>query len=162
MTLPVRAYIGLGSNLERPRTQIERAFGELAALARVRLIARSPLYRTEPIGPAGQPDYVNAAAALDTRLDAAALLEALQDIERAHDRVRAVRWGPRTLDLDLLLYADRASDDPALTLPHPRMHDRRFVLQPLADIAPDLVVPGRGPVVDLLQRCPPLAIRRLP
>lgn len=156
------AWVGLGSNLEQPREQVQRALRELAELKQTRLLAASPLYATEAIGPAGQPDYINAVAQLDTALTAYQLLSELQAIEQAHERVRSVRWGPRTLDLDLLLFDGLISDDPTLTVPHPRMHERSFVLAPLADIAPDIVIPGRGHVAELLARCPPLQIQRLP
>lgn len=151
---PVRAYVGLGSNLESPRTQVERAFAALAGLPRTRLAGRSRLYRSDPLGPPGQPDYVNAVAALDTALEPLALLDALQSIEHAHGRVRTLRWGPRTLDLDLLLYGTRISRCARLTLPHPRLHERAFVLYPLADLAPGLTVPGSGFLPDLLRQCP--------
>ncbi|HXH03734.1 MAG TPA: 2-amino-4-hydroxy-6-hydroxymethyldihydropteridine diphosphokinase [Candidatus Competibacteraceae bacterium] len=158
----VLAYIGLGANLEAPRRQVEAALEELAALPDSRLLARSPLYRSTPLGgPEGQPDYVNAAAAIETTLPPYALLDALQAIEQAHGRVRTVRWGPRTLDLDLLLYGDLVQDDPRLILPHPRLHERAFVLYPLHDIAPALVVPGRGTLAELLERCACAGLERL-
>ena len=158
----VRAYVGLGSNLEDPPSQVRRAFQALAALPACRCVARSPWYRTAPVGgPSGQPDYLNAVAALDTALDPDALLAALQEIESAQGRMRNVRWGPRTLDLDLLLYGTLIRDDPRLTLPHPRLHERAFVLYPLYDIAPTLLHPGRGRLREWLTRCPPLDMTRL-
>ena len=159
---PVRAYVGLGSNLESPRTQVERAFAALAGLPRTRLAGRSRLYRSDPLGPPGQPDYVNAVAALDTALEPLALLDALQSIEHAHGRVRTLRWGPRTLDLDLLLYGTRISRCARLTLPHPRLHERAFVLYPLADLAPGLVLPGLGALSELLRQCPYTGLEVLP
>lgn len=156
----IRAYVALGSNLADPLAQVQRAFEELDALPDSACVARSPLYRSEAVGPP-QPDYINAVAALDTGLDAWALLEALQAIERAHRRLRVIRWGPRTLDLDLLLFDELRQDEPRLVLPHPRMHERAFVLYPLFDIAPDLHIPGHGELATLLERCPPLAMERL-
>lgn len=149
-----RAWVGLGSNLQAPRRQVERAFEALARLPRTHLAGRSRLYRSDPLGPPGQPDYVNAVAALDTALAPLALLDALQSIERAHGRERSLRWGPRTLDLDLLLYGDLRHACEQLTLPHPRLHERAFVLYPLADLAPGLVIPGFGALSELLRTCP--------
>jgi len=160
----VTAYIGLGANLDGPQRQVERAIAELAVLPDSRLVAVSTLYRTAPVGPGAQPDYVNAAARLSTRLDPVALLTALQGIERAHGRVRdGTRWGPRTLDLDLLLYDDLRCDLPGLNLPHPELHRRAFVLVPLLDIAPPgLRVPGRGRLEDLARALPQNDIVPLP
>jgi 2-amino-4-hydroxy-6-hydroxymethyldihydropteridine diphosphokinase len=158
----VRAYIGIGSNLNDPADQVGQAFQALADLPVSRLAARSPCYRTAPVGgPTDQPDYLNAAAALETALTPDALLAALQAIENAQGRVRAERWGPRTLDLDLLLYGSITRDDPRLTLPHPRLHQRAFVLYPLHDIAPELIIPGQGELAALLGNCPPQNITRL-
>lgn len=156
-----RAYVGLGSNQTDPVDQLRRALLELDLLPRTRLAAQSPLYRSAPVGPPDQPRFINAVAALETALDATALLDGLQAIEQAHGRIRTRRWGPRTLDLDLLLYDDLRRDDPRLTLPHPRLHERAFVLQPLHAIAPDLWIPGHGRVVDLLSICPYLDIEQL-
>jgi 2-amino-4-hydroxy-6-hydroxymethyldihydropteridine diphosphokinase len=160
---PVLAYVGLGSNLRQPRLQVSEALAELAVLPQTRLSARSSLYRTRPLGPAGQPDYVNAVAAITTGLSAQALLEALQALENRHGRVRTdVRWGPRTLDLDLLLYGDAVIDTPRLQVPHPRMAERAFVLVPLAEIAPDdLQIPGSGGLHKLLHQVSEAAIERL-
>jgi 2-amino-4-hydroxy-6-hydroxymethyldihydropteridine diphosphokinase len=143
----VRVYIGLGSNLASPLRQVRVAIAELAQLPQSRLCAISPLYRSRPLGPAGQPDYINAVAALETTLTPLELLDGLQAIEKRHGRKRgAVRWGPRTLDLDLLLYGDAVIDEPRLTVPHPEMAQRGFVLRPLADIAPLLRLPhGESP-----------------
>jgi 2-amino-4-hydroxy-6-hydroxymethyldihydropteridine diphosphokinase len=144
------AYVGLGSNLGDPVQQVRRAFEALSAIDGVRVEARSPLYRSRPLGPAAQPDYVNAAAALVTRLDPVALLAALRVIEDDHGRRRAgPRWGPRTLDLDLLLYDETVSEAPELTLPHPGLTARNFVVYPLADIAPALVLPDGTRLLDL-------------
>lgn len=158
----VIAYVGLGSNQENPVSQVRRAVHELAALPSSRLYATSRLYRSAPLGPADQPDFINAVAALETRLPADTLLAALQSIEACHGRVRgAVRWGPRTLDLDLLLYGDGVIDAPDLQVPHPGLPQRMFVLYPLNEIAPDLAVPGRGTVRELLQQCVPARIEVL-
>jgi len=159
---PARAYIGIGSNLDDPIRQVRRAFQALTGILASGCVARSPLYRTAPVGgPPGQPDYINAVAALDTGLTPQQLLMVLRTLELGHGRTRSVRWGPRTLDLDLLLYDQLTSDDPWLTLPHPRLHQRAFVLYPLYDIAPDLNIPGRGRLSELLANCPPQPITRL-
>ncbi len=145
------AYIGLGSNLDAPSGQVERALGVLDALAQTRLVARSRLYRTAPWGGIAQPDFINAVAELETSCTAHELMRALLDIEHRAGRRRAgARNGPRILDLDLLLYGDERMDSVALQIPHPRLHERAFVLVPLAEIASDLRVPGRGVVRDLL------------
>ncbi|MBE2295759.1 MAG: 2-amino-4-hydroxy-6-hydroxymethyldihydropteridine diphosphokinase [Phycisphaerales bacterium] len=157
-----RAYIGIGSNLEYPETQLRQAFRALAQLPASRCVACSPLYRSEAVGgPPGQPDYLNAAAAVDTTLSPEALLTALQTIETAQGRVRTVRWGPRTLDLDLLLYDQLVLDGSRLILPHPRLHQRAFVVYPLYDIAPDLEIPGQGLLSELLKKFPQPALVRL-
>ncbi|MBI3776810.1 MAG: 2-amino-4-hydroxy-6-hydroxymethyldihydropteridine diphosphokinase [Gammaproteobacteria bacterium] len=151
---PVRAYIGLGSNLADPVQQVARALDELASIPQSQLVARSRLYRSAPLGPPDQPDYINAVAVIDTALAAKKLLHQLQQLESMHGRVRdGERWGPRTLDLDLLLYGDEISSDDELTLPHPGAHERIFVLAPLWAIAPAAVIPGKGRVVDLLEAC---------
>ena len=138
----VRAYIGLGSNLLSPVRQVKKAIAELAQLPSSRLAAVSRIYRSHPMGPADQPDYINAVAAIETCLSPIELLDGLQAIENAHARKRgAVQWGPRTLDLDLLLFGDAQISEPRLTVPHPGMAERSFVLQPLADIAPALQLP---------------------
>jgi len=155
------AYIGLGSNQDGPRTQVSRAFEEIAALPRTRLEARSPLYRTAPLDAPGTPEFVNAVAAVETELSAPQLLAALQAIEARHGRERPFLNAPRTLDLDLLLYDDMAFVSPALTLPHPRMHRRAFVLRPLLDLDPRAEIPGHGAARDLLRACADQAIERL-
>ena len=155
------AYIGLGSNLDEPRAQLERALEELAALPQSRLVARSPLYRSAPVDAPAQPDFVNAVAELDTRLSAAQLLDGLQAIEARHARQRPARNAPRTLDLDLLLYDEMSLASPTLTVPHPRMHLRAFVLRPLLDLDPRAEIPGRGAARDLLRACAAQAIERL-
>ncbi|HET7610371.1 MAG TPA: 2-amino-4-hydroxy-6-hydroxymethyldihydropteridine diphosphokinase [Rhodanobacteraceae bacterium] len=152
---PSAAYVALGSNLDDPAAQVERGFAALAALPGTRLRARSRLYRTPPWGVVDQPSFVNAVAALETSLAPRELLEALLAIEAGAGRVRGARNGPRTLDLDLLLHGDLELCEAGLTLPHPRLHERAFVLLPLADVAPGLDVPGRGRVRDLLARVDP-------
>jgi len=145
---PADAYVGLGSNLGDPAAEIERALDELATLPATTLVARSSLYRTAPLA-AGGDDYVNAVARLRTTLVPIELLHALQAIEHGHGRERPFANAPRTLDLDLLLHGDAVLASDALTLPHPRLHERAFVVVPLAEIAPDLVVPGRGALAAL-------------
>lgn len=158
----VRAYVALGSNLDQPIAHVQRAFAELDAIPDTRCVKRSSLYRSDPMGPADQPDYINAVAALDTQLPATALLRQLQALETAHGRVRTgAQWGPRTLDLDLLLYGSQQIDEPDLKVPHPGLHERPFVLYPLAEIEPELVVPGRGPLVQLTERCSFQGLSRL-
>ena len=143
-------YIGLGSNLDDPVRQVGDALLEMREIPGSQLLRHSRLYRSTPIGPQDQPDFVNAAAMLETALDPFELLDALHLIEKRHRRERGVRWGPRTLDLDLLLYADRHIDSPRLQVPHPQMHRRAFVLVPLHEIAPQQTVPGRGALAALL------------
>lgn len=145
------ACIALGSNLDEPRCQVERGFDALAALPHTELRARSRLFRTPPWGGIEQPDFVNAVARVETALAPRELLDALLAIEARAGRVRGVRNGPRVLDLDLLCYGSRRLQAGGLEIPHPRLHERAFVLLPLADVAPDLEIPGRGRVRDLLQ-----------
>lgn len=157
----VVVYIGLGSNLADPVAQLHRACQALAALADSRLLTCSRLYRSRALGSVVQPDFTNAVAALETILAPLVLLDALQVIEQDQGRVRtAQRWGPRTLDLDLLLYAGQVIDLPRLQVPHPGLPERNFVLYPLHDIAPDLVIPGQGPLVALLQHCPRAGLKQ--
>jgi len=158
----VTAYVGLGANLQDPAAQVRRALDELASIPHSRLLSRSHLYKSPPLGPAGQPDYVNAVAALETTRAPLEFLAELRAIETRHGRQRdGTRWGPRTLDLDILLYGDRVMDTPELTLPHPGLHERAFVLYPLFDVAPELVVPGRGSVRELRERLGAAHIQRL-
>ena len=156
----VTAYIGLGANLDDPAAQVELAMGELAHLPQSRLAARSSLYASAPVGYAEQPDFINAVAALETRLSPRALLEAMLGIEHHHGRNRTFRNAPRTLDLDLLLYGEAHFHEENLTLPHPRMHERAFVLLPLLEIAPDLAIPGRGRADQLLALVGNQSVRR--
>jgi 2-amino-4-hydroxy-6-hydroxymethyldihydropteridine diphosphokinase len=146
-----RAFIGVGANLGDARAAVDAAFEALAKLPRTSLHASSSIYRTAPIDSSG-PDYLNAVVALDTELSAPDLLIELQRIELAHGRERPYRNAPRTLDLDLLTYGNASIDTPTLTVPHPRMQERAFVLAPLAEVAPDLVIPGHGRTTDLLMR----------
>jgi 2-amino-4-hydroxy-6-hydroxymethyldihydropteridine diphosphokinase len=146
------AYIGLGSNLDHPRRHVARAIADLARLPRSRVIAASPNYVSAPIGTSGeQPDYVNAVAAVRTRLSARSLLARMHAIERRHRRTRVASNAPRTLDLDLLLFGRRRVRQSGLALPHPRMHQRAFVLKPLRDLAPTASVPGHGALRPLLR-----------
>lgn len=157
-----RVYIGLGSNLAEPRRQLEAALAALARLPHCQLIAVSSLYASDPLGPPDQPRYVNAAAALDCELAPLELLDALQAIEREQGRERkAERWGPRTLDLDILLFGDLQLDEERLTVPHYHMHARAFVLYPLAEIAPDLRLPDGQALQTLLACCPFVGLERL-
>ncbi|MBS0590910.1 MAG: 2-amino-4-hydroxy-6-hydroxymethyldihydropteridine diphosphokinase [Proteobacteria bacterium] len=145
------AYIGLGSNLDAPCEQVERALRALDMLSQTRLVTRSCLYRTPPWGGIAQPDFINAVAEIETSFEAHELMRALLDIEHRAGRRRAgERNGPRVLDLDLLVYADERIDSSDLKIPHPYLHERAFVLVPMAEIAPQLSVPGRGVVRDLL------------
>jgi 2-amino-4-hydroxy-6-hydroxymethyldihydropteridine diphosphokinase len=146
----VRAYIGLGANLADREGTIEQAVGLLGAEPGIEVVSVSSLRETEPWGRVAQPAFVNGAVAVETRLEPRALLGVLLDVERRLGRVRDERWGPRTIDLDLLLYGDVVLDEPGLTVPHPRLHERAFALEPLQELDPELAVPGRGSVTDLL------------
>lgn len=155
------AYVGLGANLGEPRRQVEAALGELGAIPRTRLLRSSSLYRSSPMGYANQPDFVNAVAELETGLDAPGLLAELQAIEARHGRSRSFANAPRTLDLDLLLFGSEAFSENDLTVPHPRMHERAFVLEPLLEIAPEARIPGRGPARDFLRSCAGQHVERM-
>jgi len=152
MSEPVRAVIALGSNIDEPERQVNRAFDEIAAMPQTKLVAKSRLHRTKPVGYAGQPDFVNACALVETGLAPRALLDNLLDLEKRHGRVRTIRNGPRTLDLDIVLYGDKVVDEPGLAIPHPRAHDRAFVLEPLVEVWPDATIPGKGKAAELLAR----------
>lgn len=156
----VLAYVGVGANLNQPRAQVEQGIDALRRLPQTQVTACSSLYASAPVEAPG-PDYVNAVVALQTTLGAAPLLHALQTIEARFGRQRSTRNAPRTLDLDLLLYGDLHCDDPALRLPHPRLHLRAFVLRPLLDIAPQLQVTGLGPLSAWLDGVRDQPIRRL-
>jgi len=158
---PVTAVIALGSNLDDPEAHVRRGFADLALLPGTWVTARSHLYRTAPVGYADQPAFVNACARVDTRLAPRALLEGLLDIERRHGRVRDVPNGPRTLDLDIVLYGGAVIDEPGLTVPHPRAHERAFVLAPLVDVWPESTIPCHGSARVLLQRTGSIGVQRL-
>lgn len=159
--MTIRAYIALGSNLCNPAATVQSALSALESLPQTALVAASSLYRSAPVGLKNQPDFINAVAAVDTRLSAMALLDELFAIEARFGRKREFHHAPRTLDLDLLLYGDETSADPRLTLPHPRMHERAFVLLPLTEIAADANIPGRGRAADLLESCRDQRLARL-
>ncbi len=149
-----RAFIGLGSNLGDPAEQVRAGMAALARLAETRVEGCSSLYRSAPVGRRDQPDFVNAVCRVRTGLAPAALMQQLLGIETAHGRERrGEKGGPRTLDLELLLYGDEAIHGESLTVPHPRLHERAFVLYPLSELEPDLVIPGHGPVRELLAAC---------
>jgi 2-amino-4-hydroxy-6-hydroxymethyldihydropteridine diphosphokinase len=141
MSEPVTAYLGIGSNLDDPRAQVARAVNKLTQCAGIRVLRCSTWYGSRAVGPGVQPDYVNGVIEIETSLEPLALLHALQEIEQAHGRKRDTRWGARTLDLDILLYGDTVIIDPDLRVPHPRLHERAFVLKPLADLCPDREIP---------------------
>jgi len=149
----VVAYIGLGANLGEPRRQLQDALQELGALPETRVTATSGFYRSAPMGHLDQPEFLNAVAELDTGLAPELLLENLQKIEKRHGRERPFAGSPRTLDLDLLLFGDQILSSPGLTVPHPHMHERAFVLKPLTEIAPRATIPGRGKASALLAGC---------
>ena len=156
-----RCFIALGANLGDPVATVKAAILALRELPGTEFIAASSLYCTAPIGLKHQPDFINAVVELVAVSPAPTFLESLFEIEARFGRQRSVRNAPRTLDLDLLLYGDAVSNDPGLTLPHPRLHVRAFVLAPLAEIAPQLVIPGRGRVADLLLNCADQQIEKL-
>ncbi|MCP4597716.1 2-amino-4-hydroxy-6-hydroxymethyldihydropteridine diphosphokinase [Neptuniibacter sp.] len=153
-SLKVRCFIGLGSNLEDPVSQVKQALQELAELPDSRFIKASSLYSSAPVGPQDQSDFVNAVAEMETTLEAHALLDQLQSLEQKHQRVRERHWGPRTLDLDLLLYGTEQINSERLTVPHAFMQERSFVLYPLAEIAADTEIPNIGSLSQLLVACP--------
>jgi 2-amino-4-hydroxy-6-hydroxymethyldihydropteridine diphosphokinase len=149
----IRCFIGLGSNLNEPQRQVQQACEALATLPESDLDSISPWYRSKAVGPGQQPDYINGVAQLTTRLTPIKLLHALQFIENQQQRIREQHWGPRTLDLDLLVYGDQVINTPELTVPHPRIQERNFVLYPLADIAPQLLFPDGTSLLSLLDYC---------
>jgi 2-amino-4-hydroxy-6-hydroxymethyldihydropteridine diphosphokinase len=157
-----RAYIGIGSNLEQPIAQVQAGVEALRQLPESAIVRCSSLYRTAPVGVAPQPAFINAVCEIETELPPERLMHELLGIERDHGRTRGPAPGmPRTLDLDLLLYDDVTLESAALTVPHPRLHERAFVLYPLCEIAPALSVPGRGGVAELLRRCEGQSVERL-
>ena len=149
-----QVYIGLGSNLDEPAAQIKTALKDINEMERTKLIKDSGLFKSRPMGPQDQPDYLNAVALIETELDEISLLDRLQKIENAHGRVRQRHWGERTLDLDILLFADLIINTKRLTIPHPGLAEREFVLYPLEKINPALVVPGLGALKQLMAACP--------
>jgi 2-amino-4-hydroxy-6-hydroxymethyldihydropteridine diphosphokinase len=156
------AYVGIGSNLDWPAHQVQRALAALPQIAQTRLVLQSSLYGSKPLGPQPQPDFVNAVAGVLTQLPAAAFFGALRALEGALGREPPrVRWGPRRIDLDLLLFDAERLDSPELTLPHPGIVQRNFGLYPLLEVAPELNVPGRGRVAELAARLDPVGIWRL-
>jgi 2-amino-4-hydroxy-6-hydroxymethyldihydropteridine diphosphokinase len=155
------AYVGLGANLGEPRRQLTEAIIAMSGLPETRLARHSSFYRTAPVGFAEQPEYLNAVAALDTRLAPGVLLEGLQGIERRHHRERSFPNAPRTLDLDLLLFGDERISRPGLTVPHPRMHERAFVLQPLLELDSEISIPGKGKASALLSACSSQKVERI-
>jgi len=157
----MRAFIGLGSNLESPVEQVLSAQKALDTVEDTKVIQHSSLYSSPPMGPQDQPDYINAVSEVETTLLPHALLDALQTIEQQQGRVRLRHWGERTLDLDLLLYGQDSISDERLTVPHPGIKDRAFVLYPLAEIAPELEIPGQGDVPNLLLLCPKEGLQRI-
>ena len=160
-TAPQRAFVGLGANLGDPQAALSDALQRIGRLPGTRLVAQSRRYRSAPVDAAG-PDFINAAAELQTTLEPLELLRELQAIERDHGRQRPFRNAPRTLDLDLLLHGDRVLASEILILPHPRLHLRAFVLLPLAELDPALVAPGLGPLADWARRCGDQRIEVLP
>jgi dihydroneopterin aldolase / 2-amino-4-hydroxy-6-hydroxymethyldihydropteridine diphosphokinase len=157
---PVRAVLALGSNLGARQQELQRAVDQLAATPGLRVTAVSPVYETDPVGGPDQPDYLNAVVLAETGLPAADLLRRAQAIEAAARRTREVRWGPRTLDVDIITYGDEVSADPTLTLPHPRARERAFVLAPWRDADPGAELPGHGPVAALLAALGGQGVRR--
>lgn len=158
----IDAYIGVGSNLRNPAKQVKSGIDAIGGLQGVRALRASSLYTSVPMGPDDQPDYVNAVVGVRTSLVPLTLLKMLQKIESQHGRIRiGERWGPRTLDLDLLLYGNDCVDTPELTVPHVGMAERSFVLYPLSEIAPDIVIPKKGSLGELLAQCPVNGLRRM-
>ncbi|MBS3804729.1 MAG: 2-amino-4-hydroxy-6-hydroxymethyldihydropteridine diphosphokinase [Oleiphilaceae bacterium] len=157
----VIAYIGLGSNLAEPLNQLAKAITELAALPKTTLLGQSPFYRSTPVGPQDQPDFVNGAVSLRTGLTALELLDHLQAIEQRQGRERTRVWGPRTLDLDLLLFGRKVIESPRLIVPHTELPNRDFVLQPLLDLDAELTLPDGRKVANLRAQCPDNALQRL-
>jgi 2-amino-4-hydroxy-6-hydroxymethyldihydropteridine diphosphokinase len=155
------AYVGIGSNLDDPRAQVLEALAELDALPHTRVVKKSSLYRTAALGHAEQPDFINAVAQLETALPAQRLLDELHEIESRHGRKRSFPNAPRTLDLDLLMHGKKEVLSGKLTLPHPRMHERAFVLKPLLELSPQLEIPGRGPARAFLDACKDQRVERV-
>jgi 2-amino-4-hydroxy-6-hydroxymethyldihydropteridine diphosphokinase len=150
----VNAYIGLGSNLDHPQGHVRQALEELKKLPQSQLLLASKLYLSKPVGPQDQDDFINAVVILATTLEPLALLDELQAIERQHQRVRERHWGPRTLDLDLLLFGNQSIQHPRLTVPHAELSQRDFVIGPLLELCPDLALPNGTMIQELLKKCP--------
>ncbi len=148
----IKVYIGLGSNLNDPQSQLKKAITSLDMVPSTSVVRTSSFYRSKPVGPQDQPDYINAVVELATELSAHVLLSYLQSIENEHGREREIKWGARTLDLDILLFGDEIIQDDHLGIPHVEMHKRGFVLLPLDEISPDCMIPGIGAVSSLLQQ----------
>jgi 2-amino-4-hydroxy-6-hydroxymethyldihydropteridine diphosphokinase len=150
----MQVYIGLGSNLDNPQQQINTAINDIDAIEQTSVVQTSSLYQSPPMGPQDQPDYTNAVICIETLLSAHQLLDALQAIEQHHGRVRKRHWGERTLDLDILVFADKVISDERLKVPHPGLAERAFVVYPLAEIAPDIEIPGLGAIAAIQEKCP--------
>lgn len=157
----IRAYVGLGANLGEPRQQLTEALIAMSGLPETRLAGHSSFYRSAPVGYEDQPEFLNAVAALDTRLAPGVLLDGLQGIERRQHRERTFPNAPRTLDLDLLVFGEEQIARPGLTVPHPRMHQRAFVLQPLLELDPHISIPGKGKASAFLAACASQKIERI-
>jgi len=158
----VEAYIGLGSNLSEPQVQVTSALQELNTIPDTHLLKASSLYTSKPMGPSGQPDYVNAVAKISTNLPPERLLTELQSIEQAHRRQRnGQRWGPRTLDLDIILFGDVQMESKTLQIPHYGVAEREFVLIPLQELQADLIIPGKGEVEELIAQLPPYELSKI-
>ncbi len=157
----MQVYIGLGSNLDDPQAQILTAIDDIQQLDDTRLLKQSSLYHSPPMGPQDQPDYMNAVVEVETALPPHVLLDNLQRLEQKHGRVKKRHWGERTLDLDILLYSDHVIDDERLKVPHPGLTERAFVVYPLAEIAADLIIPGKGDLAVIQQNCPLDGLRKV-
>ncbi|WP_417512092.1 2-amino-4-hydroxy-6-hydroxymethyldihydropteridine diphosphokinase [Methylophaga sp.] len=157
----MQVFIGLGSNLDDPQTQILTAIEDIKNLEDTRLLHQSSLYHSPPMGPQDQPDYVNAVVEVDTALPPHVLLDNLQQLEQKHGRVKKRHWGERTLDLDILVYSDYVIDDDRLKVPHPGLSERAFVVYPLAEIVADLTIPGQGQLSVIKQNCPLDGLRKV-
>lgn len=157
----IDCYIALGSNLNDPLHQVSQAICHIAMIPDSQLLKQSPWYRSKALGPGSQPDYINGVCKLASSLPARALLEALQAIENKQGRVRSERWAARTLDLDILLYGDSTINTRELHIPHPRMDQRNFVLYPLYDIEPGLILPGQRKLSDIIQHCSASELEKL-
>lgn len=158
----VDAYIGLGSNLSDPINQVSQALQELDEIQQTKLVKASSMYLSKPMGPSDQPDFINAVAKIATQLTAQELLLELQKIEQVHQRARkSERWGPRTLDLDIILFGDMQIDTKLLHIPHYGVAEREFVLIPLQELQADLIIPGKGALVDLIEQLPSYKLERI-